>query len=123
MNGPVHLGAREIRPLINVVAVLLGLLMLLAFPMRQVHQFTDHFRASEMRRSVERHTFLAQPEADPAERVAHCALVPALPVPVENQSNVKPVPAFEFTSPVPLTRLLSRLKLGRSRAGSQDPLI
>ncbi len=123
MNLPPHVGMREPRSSIDLATALLGLLMLLAFPMRPVHQFTDHFRASEIRRSVERHTFLAQPEADPAERVARGAILPALTVPVATFSAVKPLAVFEFTSQVPLTRLLLRLKLGPSRASAQDPLV
>jgi hypothetical protein len=123
MKVSLHFGTRKAISLMGGVVSLIGALMMFALPMQRAHQFTDHFRTREVRRTIERHTFLAQPEADPAERVAHIAILPALPVPVETCSNVKPLAAFEITPHVPLTRLLLRLKLGPSRASAQDPLL
>lgn len=123
MNVPLHVSPRKAAELMGLTASLISVLMLLAFPVQRTHRFTDHFRTSEVRRSIERHTFVAQPEADPAERVAHCAVLPAFPVPVPTDGKVRPLAGFEYAPRVSLTRFLLRLKLGPSRASAQDPLL
>jgi hypothetical protein len=123
MSLPLHARARQVVSRIGCLASVVVALVLLAFPMQRTHQFTDHFRTSEARRSVERHTFLGQPELDPAERVTYCAALPVLPVPIETNGDVRPRTGIEFAPPVPLQRLLSRLKLGPSRGSGPDPLL
>jgi hypothetical protein len=123
MSPSLHPRARQVVSRIGWLPSLVVVLTLLAFPMQRTHQFTDHFRTSEARRSVERHTFLGQPELDPAERVAYCAGLPTLPVRIEIIGDVKPRTGIEFAPPVPLQRLLSRLKLGPSRGSGPDPLL
>ena len=109
--------------LFNLAGCVVGVLMLLAFPIRQAHQFTNHFRTPEVRRSIERHTPIAHPEAGIAERIAHQAVLPALLVHIDTGAVVEPAANIEFASQVPLSRLLLRLKLGSSRSGGQDPLL
>lgn len=123
MSLPLHARARQVVSRIGWLASMVVALILLAFPMQRTHQFTDHFRTSEARRSVERHTFLAQPELDPAERVAYCACLPALPVPIETSGDIKPHTSIEFAPDVPLRRILFHLKLGPSRGSGPDPLL
>jgi hypothetical protein len=123
MNQSVHLGANEPGSRIARVTALVGLLMMLTFPMQPAHQFSDHFRADEARQTIERHTFLAQRPAGPTERIAQCAVRPALSVRIAIPSEVNPPPASEFTSDIPLIRLLLRLKLGPSHTSAQDPFI
>jgi hypothetical protein len=106
-----------------LVVALVGVLMMLTFPFRRPHQFANHFRADEVRGSIERHTVLAQRQAGPTERIAQCAVRPALPVEVAIPSKVNFPVHLEFASTVPLLRLLLRLKLCPSRASAQDPLI
>jgi hypothetical protein len=109
--------------LLKLAACVVSVLMLLVFPIRKAHQFTIHFRSPEVRRSIERHTPIAQPESEPAERIAHHAVLPTLLVPIDTGDAVKPVADFERSPQVSLSRLLLRLKLGSSRSGSQDPLL
>ena len=109
--------------LFNLAACVVSVLMLLAFPIRQADQFTNHFRTPEVRRSIERHTPIAQPESGPAERIAHQAVMPSVVMPVETGNVVDPVAKVDLSFQVPLSRLLLRLKLGSSRSGGQDPLL
>jgi hypothetical protein len=98
--------------------------MLLTFPANKPHNFHSHFRTPEVRRSIVRHTQLAQAEDSAAESVRHTALQPGI-VPllhivetaVATTSNVELVPQA-----LP-TRLFLRLKLGFSLAGGEDPLL
>lgn len=96
--------------------------MLLSFPANKVHRFEDHFRAPEVRRSIERHTSFAQPELTGAEQVAHADVVPTVLIPVITQDFSKPLASFQVVSATPLTRFLLRLKLGPSHSGGSDPL-
>jgi hypothetical protein len=123
MSTRFHFVPRRIAGLLNVAACVVSVLMLLAFPMQRGHQFAAHFRSPEVRRSIERHTPIAHPEAGTAERIAHQAVLPALLVYVDTGDVVEPAANIEFASQVPLARLLLRLKLGPSRSGGQDPLL
>ena len=96
--------------------------MLLAFPIRSAHQFSDHFRTPEVRRSIERHTPIAHPDSRSAERTPHQALLPALLIPTDDLGAIKPAAHFDLAE-IPISRLLLRLKLGSSRSSSQDPLL
>ncbi len=121
-----HLGgvrvAAPIHPM-GCVLSLLGLLILLVVPVRLTHQFTDHVRIPDVRGSIERHIFEAQPEAGPAGRIADGAVVSTLLMPVNDEATVEPRLDFEPVSPVSLIRLLLRFKLGSARSGGQDPLL
>ena len=109
--------------LLNWGACMVSVLMLLAFPMQRVHQYTSHLRSPEVRRSIERHTPVAHSEAGTAERIAHQAVLPALLVHIDTGDVVEPAASTEFASQVPFSRLFLRLKLGSSRSGGQDPLL
>jgi hypothetical protein len=123
MSTSFHSSALKAAGLLNLAACIVSVLMLLVFPMQRVHQYTNHFRAPEIRRSTLRHTPIAQRESGPAERIAHQAVLPALLVYVDTGDVVEPAANIEFASQVPLSRLLLRLKLGPSRSGGQDPLL
>ena len=124
MNIRFHFTTLKRSSLLNLAACVVSVLMLLTFPVRQAHQFAPHFRTPQVRRSVERHTPISQPEAGPVERHAHQAVVPMLFTPADDAGYVaKPFAHFEIPSQVPIARLLSRLKLGSSRSGGQDPLL
>ena len=123
MRIRIHFATLRAVGLLHLAACVASILMLLAFPIRPVHQFANHFRTPEVRRSMERHTPVAQPEAGPAESIAHQAVLPALVAPVDTGDVITPIGEFELSSEIPLSRLLLRLKLGPSRAGDQDPLL
>jgi hypothetical protein len=102
---------------------MVSVLTLLTFPMQSAHQFTDHLRTPEVRRSIERHTPVAQPESQATERIPHQALLPNLVIPVDDRKASTRVANIEFSSQLPFSWLLSRLKLGPSRSGGPDPLL
>jgi len=109
--------------MINLAVCMVSVLMLLAFPIRSAHRFENHFRTPEVRRTVERHTVVAHSESAPIERIAHQAVMPALLVPIDLREANEPASKVELSSPIPISRLLLRLKLGSARSGSQDPLL
>jgi hypothetical protein len=123
MNGATHLDARKPRSWMTLAAALVGVLMTFTFPIKRPHQFTNHFRADEVRQSIARHTVLAQRRAGPTERIAQCAVRPALPVEVAIPSKVNFPAHLGFAPDILPLRLLLRLKLCRSSASAQDPLI
>jgi hypothetical protein len=122
MNFSWHTGARRLRSLLNVGAAFLCLLMMLTFPIRPIHLSAPHLRTSEVRGSIGRHTFLAQPEVDSSDRIAPCFLLSTLPVPLEIHNNTQSVADQELAN-IPPTRLLLRLKTGPPSANAPDPLI
>lgn len=100
----------------------LGVVMLLSFPATGVRGFQDHFRTPQVRQSIERHTFFAQPEVTGAEQVAPADLAPTAPVAIVTSVFSKPLAIFRVVPAIPLTRFLLRLKLGPARSGGSDPL-
>jgi hypothetical protein len=118
-----HFATHRAAKLLNLAACIVSMLMLLAFPMQRVHQYTIHLRAPEIRRSIERHTFVAHPEAGIAERIAYQAVMPAVLEPVAAGDAPKPVVHSDLLPQIPIPHLLARLKLGSSRSGGQDPLL
>jgi hypothetical protein len=122
MNFRLHSGPRKLKLLLDLGGALLCLLMLLTFPIRPIHLSAPHLRTSEVRRSIERHTFLAQPEVDSSDRIAPCVLLSTLPVPLEIHSDKQLVENPELAN-IPPTRLLLRLKTGPPSANASDPLI
>jgi hypothetical protein len=117
-----HSTARKVARLLNLAACVTSILMLLAFPIHSAHQFSDHFRTPEVRRSIERHTPIAHPDSGTSERIPHQALLPVLLMSPDYGEAIKPAPTWELASQIPSSRLLLRLKLGSSRSSSQDPL-
>jgi hypothetical protein len=112
---------------IRAVLSVIGIAMLLSFPMNRAHQFQVHFRTPKVRREIERNTFMAQPEVTGGERVVHAnhadAKVPpsvmaALVAPV----LFKPVSDSPIVSEILPTRFLLRFKLPPKPSGGSDPL-
>ncbi len=102
-------------------ACLTAMLLLLSFPMTPAHRFSTHFRSPEVRRSLERHTFVASYDAHPDIEPSDINLAPTPEAQIEVSAGVASPRAFELPRPVSLARLLMRPKLGSS-AGGQDPL-
>ena len=100
-----------------------GIVMLLSFPANASHNFGEHFRTNEVRRSIVRHAFVAGPEADGAQTIAHIDAQPTIPMPVIIHSDPKPLDSFELSSEFSFVRLIQRFKLGPSRSGGPDPLL
>jgi len=123
MSNRFHSFALKAAGFLNLAACVVSVLMLLTFPMQRVHQYANHLRTPEVRRSIERHTFIAQHEAGPSERIANQAVMPAILESVEMGDAVKPVVDCELSPQVPISHLLARLKLGSSRSGGEDPLL
>jgi hypothetical protein len=123
MDRPVYFGARSARFWMTLVIALVSVLMTFTFPIQRPHQFANHFRTDEVRRSIERHTVLAQRQVGPTEHIAQSAGRPALPVEVAIPSKVNFPARSRLASNVLPLRLLLRLRLSPSRASAQDPLI
>lgn len=123
MSTRFHFVTPRAASLFNLAVCIVSVLMLLTFPMQRVHQYTNHFRTPQVRRLIERHTSVAQPEAGTTERIAYQAVLPTLAETIETGDVVAPVVDIECSPQVPLSRLLLRLKQGFSRSSSQDPLL
>jgi hypothetical protein len=123
MKVLLHIRERKFISGMTQVTAWVGLLMILTFPVQRPHQFTAHFRGDEMRRSVQRHTSLAESEAGSAERIAQRDVLPAIRVPVTIPPSVSLLAASKFRLPIGFRRLLLRLKLGPSGTCAPDPLI
>jgi hypothetical protein len=123
MSAGFHLVRFRAKSLLHLAACVASVLMLLAFPMQRVHHHSSHFRAPQIRRSIERHTFIAHPEAGTAERIAYQAVLPTVFEPVVTADALRPVVHFDLLPRVPISRLLARLKHGSTRSGGQDPLL
>jgi hypothetical protein len=104
-------------------AGLLSLLVLLVFPLQKTHHFTARLRTPQTLSQVERHIFVAQPKAGPAQGIANCAALFTLLTAVIIVAGIKPFAGFEWAARVPLRYFLLRLKLGSSRSSSTDPLL
>ncbi len=98
-------------------------LMLLTLPLSRVHQPTVHVRSPELRQSVQRHIFLEQTNPDAAERISAHYLQPTGLFQADAIDRAKLFKKFAPIPQVSRTRLLLRLKLGKSRSSTPDPLI
>jgi len=112
----------SIRSLIRVAGCLVGIVMLLAFPVPLSHQFSPHYRSPQVRRAIERHTFVAQPEGTAAGRISRAKIRPVIAAPALEVQVLRPQ-AVEvyFVSWESQPRLLIRRKAGPSRTGDTDP--
>lgn len=119
-------GARRhsLMTLFSMTACVLSLAMLLLFPASSARRFDPHFRNPRVRRSIERHTFVAASSHNLEESASQPAILPKFFAPVE-------VPAIglvgdcylDSSREVEPFRRCSRLKLGPSRSNRPDPLI
>ena len=110
-----------VRALLCFIAVV----MLLSFPANKVHRFAFHFRTPEIRRAIERNTFLAQPEitgAEHAEHMVHAKVAPSVLVVLVTPVFSKPLANARIASePLPI-RFLLRFKPKFTGSGGSDPL-
>jgi hypothetical protein len=124
MASPLHLRPDKASGVLGLLICAFAVLMLLTFPIRSAHQYANHLRSPEVRRSSERHTSIAYSNFRPAEVITYPAVLPTLLAPVEAGNTFVPAANTELLpSAIPISRLLLRLKLGCSRSGSQDPLL
>jgi len=107
----------------RAAACIVGVAMLLSFPAITAHHFGPHFGATEIRRSIVRHTFVAGPEEDGLEETAHIDAQPAIPMPVIIENVAKGFFPQTIVSEVPAFRLLQHFKLRPSRSDAPDPLL
>jgi hypothetical protein len=113
---------RRLAATVRAVLWLVGMLMLLAFPLQRAHSSSPHFRAHEVRRSVARHTRLARtPETAAAEEAYKCPAVLARLL--EDWDETEPAINSSTLPTIPVKLFLTRLKLGSSHAGGEDPLL
>jgi hypothetical protein len=105
---------------LHLAACVVGIAMLLSFPATRAHNFATHFRTPEVRRSVERNTFIAHGESSSPERIACSELLPTFFTPTETDRRITSPDNFALPSQVPLSRLLHRRKLNPARSNGPD---
>ncbi|MGA2412345.1 MAG: hypothetical protein ABSG46_18420, partial [Candidatus Binataceae bacterium] len=103
----------------------LGLLMLLTMPIQRPHQFSVHYRTTQIRRTYQRYNCVAHSQPGPSDRLAGDGMAPAVFKWLQPEAATKPLISNELLNetPVPLSHLLSRLKLGSPASDKQDPLL
>jgi hypothetical protein len=114
---------RTIAGCLRVAACVVGIAMLLSFPAVSAHLYGQHFRTTEIRQNIVRHTFVAGPESGSVEQFAHLDAQPSISMPVIIDNVAKRSLLLATASDVPTFRLLHRFKLGPSRSGGSDPLL
>src|SRR5579862_6923208 len=102
-----------------IAAALLGMCALLVFPAMRAHHFNTSLRTSPALSRIQRHIFVAQPQAAPA-LVQAAASFTRLSLPDPGSINI-PAGRVDLGAYVPLPRLLSRLRIGSLSA--PDPLL
>lgn len=116
-------GRRAIAASLRAVACVVGIAMLLSFPAVSAHLYGQHFRTSEIRQNIVRHTFVAGPESGGVEEFAHIDAQPAISTPVTIENVAKRSFLLATASEVPTFCFLQRFRLGPSRSGGPDPLL
>jgi hypothetical protein len=106
-----------------MAACIVGIAMLLCFPAVKAHRFGPHFRTPEVRRAMERHTFIAHSDDSTPAQVAHLDLLPTFFIPADFSRLVVRRENLESFSKLPIPRLLNRRKLNPSGSGGQVPLL
>ena len=110
--------------IIRAIACIVSVAMLLTFPTIKPHAFTDHFRTPEVRRSILRHTQVAEVENGTVKSVVRLGIRPhTLPLLVDFETKFPTISNVELALQALPTRLFLRLKLGASPAGGEDPFI
>ena len=106
--------------LLRLAACLIGVLMLLLFPLRTAHDFNQHFRTARTRRSAISHTFVSVAKEAPAKAVSRLGIQRAdfILVSLEMDSS-----AGMIMPPVIPARILLLFRPGPSRPSSEDPFI
>jgi hypothetical protein len=99
-----------------------GIAILVSLSITPVHNFSNHFRAPEVRRTVKRHTVVSQAE-DCASAVTARHSEPIATVPPFENSAIMPTGNQESPSVLPVIRWLRRLKLGTSRSGPSEAFL
>jgi hypothetical protein len=107
-----------VRAVLSVIAVA----MLLSFPANQAHRFEVHFCAPEIRRAIERNTFLAQPEITGAEHIAHAKVARSVLLVLVAPVFSKALASVRMVLELPPTRFLLRVKRNLTGSGGSDPL-
>jgi hypothetical protein len=112
---------------IRAALSVIGIAMLLSFPMNRAHQFQVHFRTPEVRREIERNTFMAQPEVTGGERIVHAnhadaKIPPSVLAALVAPGFFKPVSDSPIVSEMLPTRFLLRFKPAPKPSGGFDPL-
>jgi hypothetical protein len=111
-------------PFVRFLACLTSVAMLLTFPALKSHDFAEHLRTHEVRRSIVRHTMVAPAEEPGFKRAMQIALQPArLPfLIVDFAPKIAPIDSFESALQTLPTNHFLRLKLRLPRAGGEVPL-
>ena len=107
---------------LHIAACIVSVAMLLLFPATRFHNYGAHFRAPEVRRSIERQTAVAQGAHDGQESIVRSGPMPPFFTPPAPISKVFAPQNYESIPQVPFTRLLNRWKLDSSGSGGSDPL-
>jgi hypothetical protein len=116
--------SRPLKPaeMIFACSCAVALLMLLAFPLRKVHRFAEHYRTAEACRMIKRHTFIAQSDSGQTRRAAVPQVEPVFFIPPRLADPVKPLATYDVFAPAPMLHLLMRMKRGTPRSQT-DPLL
>jgi hypothetical protein len=124
MRMPLTAMMRTTAAIIRAIACIASVAMLLTFPMIKPHNFADHFRTPEVRRSIVRHTQVAEVENATVRTVERFGIQPsAVPLLFDCKTKYPDISNVELALQALPTRLFLRLKLGASPAGGEDPFI
>jgi hypothetical protein len=123
MKSRSHKGLHSLTAFFDALACVLSIVMLLSFPAGRLHSFGDHFRTPEVRRTTQRHTYVAAEGQRVQENAVRSDVLPTFFAPVETPVSLVSDRLFESPSEIPLVRLLNRLKLNPSGSSGQDPLL
>lgn len=119
-------GACSIGATIKTIASIVALVMLVTFPAGRTHQFTNHFRTTELRGTMERLVAVAEPPSSSAGELADHAtqLAASMRMRMLAEPSRRPFSRFNLEyRPTSLVRILMRLKLGHAFSRLGDPLI
>jgi len=124
MATGLHCRLRIIGAIVKVALCTLAFAMLLSLPVRAGHQFANHFRPIRVEQQIKRHTPIAQPEAKCLQRIALPAINPIQPIDHPAIESARVSRELEITeNPRPVSRLLMRVKLRRSKSDTSPPLL
>jgi hypothetical protein len=113
---------REAGAALHAAACVLGVAMLLLFPANAGQHFGHSFRHVEFRHSIVRHTFIANPGEDGADKAKQIHTARTILVGIAMPVNLKQHTPVEPAVSVPTILVLHRFKLGPTRSSGSDPL-